>query len=481
MVLEDRAPLPALTVPPPPLSRRALREWWRVPGGYREVLQLAWPLILSQGSNTILQFLDRMFLTWHSPEELAAAGPAGALAFTIQALFIGLAGYTAVFVAQYTGAGKPRQAVAVVWQALYLSVLASLLILLLAPLGDIIFQLAGHEAVVQQMEVRYYTIFLYGSFTFIGSAAVTSYFIGRGDTRILLWINLVSVVINCLLAYLFIFGIGPFPEMGIAGAAWATVIAQSVALLIAFGVFLRDARDIHAEGAWKLELPLFRRLLRFGYANGVQIALDMVGWTVFMLLLGRLGATSLGATNLAFQLNCIVFLPIMGLAMASSTLVGQNLGRNAPEAAHQATWSAIHIGLAFTAVIGALYIFIPDVLIAPFAAKADPATFAPVREQTVVMLRFVTAYCLFDVLNLTLGGALKGAGDTLYVMLLSSTLGITIMILPTLLWCVQPGGPGIYGAWGFLTLFVCVLSAAFLLRYLRGHWRTMRVIEHEVI
>ncbi len=481
MVLGERPPLPALTIPPLPLSRSALREWWRASGGYREVLRLAWPLILSQGANTILQMVDRMFLTWHSSEELAASGPAGALAFTIQSVFVGLAGYAAVFVAQYTGAGKPRQAVAIVWQALYLSAIAALLILPLAPLGSAIFRFAGHDPLIQRLETEYYTIFLYGSFAFIGGAAVSSYFIGRGATRILLWINLISIGINCLLAYLLIFGVGPFPELGIAGAAWASVIAQSVGVLIGLGVFLRDARDLHAEGAWKLEFPLLGRLLRYGYANGVQIMLDMIGWTAFMLLLGRLGATALAATNLAFQLNCIAFLPIMGLAMATSTLVGQSLGRDDTPAANHATWSAVHIGLLFTAAIGALYVLIPDLLIAPFAAKADPIAFAAVREQVVVMLRFVAAYCLFDVGNLVFAGALKGAGDTLFVMLLSSSLGITIMLLPTFLWCIRPGGLGVYGAWTFITLFVCVLAFAFLLRYLRGHWRTMRVIEREVI
>ncbi|OPZ81514.1 MAG: Multidrug resistance protein NorM [bacterium ADurb.Bin429] len=463
------------------MTRTALREWWHASGGYREVLQLAWPLILSQGANTILQMVDRMFLTWHSPEALAASGPSGALAFTIQSVFVGLAGYAAVFVAQYTGADKPRQAVAVIWQALYLSVLAALLILLIAPVGASIFRLAGHDPAIQHLEVTYYDIFLYGSFTFIGSAAVTAYFIGRGITRVLLWINLVSITCNGVLDYLLIFGIGPFPEMGIAGAAWASVIAQSVALLIAFGIFLRDAREMHAEGGWKLDVPLMGRLLRFGYANGVQIMLDMIGWTGFMLLLGRLGATALAATNLAFQLNCIAFLPIMGLAMATSTLVGQSLGRDDPQAANHATWSAIHIGLLFTAAIGALYVLIPDVLIAPFAVKADPVAFAAVREQVVVMLRFVAAYCLFDVCNLAFAGALKGAGDTLFVMLLSSGLGVTIMLVPTYLWCVRPGGLGVYGAWFFITLFVCVLAVAFLLRYLHGKWRTMRVIEQEVI
>jgi MATE family multidrug resistance protein len=481
--MEPIAPtsLPQLRIPPLPLSRRAFHEWWHAEGGYREVLALAWPLFLAQGSSTILQFTDKMFLTWYSPEGMAAAGPAGMLAFTITSLFLGLTGYAATFVAQYTGAGRPRQAIAVVWQALYLAILASLLVIPLIPLGYWVFGLAGHAPAVQAMERPYYAIFLYGAFAFIGSSAVSAYFIGRGMSKTVLWINVVGVAINIVLDYLMIFGIGPVPELGVAGAALASVLAQVVTLGLGLGCFFREARASHAVGAWRLDLPLLGRLLRFGSPSGLQFMLDMIGWTAFLLLVGRLGATALGATNIAFQVNSIAFFPIIGFAMAASTLVGQHLGKNRPDLADRAVWSSLHWGVGFTGVMALLYVTIPRVFLLPFGVQADPVAFEPVREQTVIMLRFVAAYCLFDVGNLIFASSLKGAGDTFFVMLLSTVILTLVMLLPTLFWCIQPGGLGIFGAWTFLTLAVCILSIAFLLRYLRGHWRAMRVIEHEVI
>jgi len=473
---EERAPAP-LRIPAPPLTRRAWHDWWRAESGYREVLRLAWPLFLSYGSSTILQFTDRIFLTWFSPEAMAATAPAGMLAFTIQALFIGLVGYTATFVAQYTGAGKPRQAVAAVWQALYLALAAALLLLPLAPESGPIFRLADHPPAIQAMERSYFTIFVYGAFPFIAGSAVSAYFIGRGKTQVLLWTNLAGVIVNIVLDYLLIFGVWDFPRMGVSGAALASVLAQCVTFLAGLIIFLRETRF----SAWRLDFNLGRRLLRFGSPSGLQFMLDIMGWTFFLLLVGRLGMAELGATNLAFQINSFAFFPMLGIAMATTTLVGQGLGRNRPDLADRAVWSSIHLGLLFTAAMAVLFVAIPGVLIAPFGARANPAEFAPVGEMSVVILRFVAAYCLFDVGNLVLSSALKGAGDTLFVMLLSTSLSVVVMLLPTLLWCIQPGGPGIYGAWTFLTLLVCILSAAFLLRYLRGHWREMRVIEHEVI
>jgi MATE family multidrug resistance protein len=351
----------------------------------------------------------------------------------------------------------------------------------IAPLAGAIFTLAGHPPAIQQMERTYSSILLYGSVVFISASAVSAYFIGKGTTQILLWASLVSVTINIILDYLLIFGVWGFPELGIAGAALASVIAQAVALLILVFIFLRESGAAHALHAWRPDFSLMKRVIRYGAANGIQFALDMVGWTAFLMLVGRLGVAALGASNLAFQLNTFAFFPIIGFAMAASILVGQNLGRNRPDLADRSVWSAIHISLLFTAAVALLYVLAPTWLIAPFAAQADPVAFAPVRELTIVMLRFIAAYCLFDVGNLVFASALKGAGDTLFVMLLSTSTITALMLLPTLLWCVTPGGLGVLGAWGFLTLAVCVLACAFLIRYLKGHWREMRVIERELI
>jgi len=442
---------------------------------------LAWPLFLSQGSSTILQFIDRMFLTWYSPQGMAATGPSGMLAFAFQSLFIGVVGYAGTFVAQYTGAEKPRQAVAVIWQALYLAILAALLIFFLEPLGPVIFRVSGHTAQMRHFEHLFFRVFMYGAFPGVGLAAISGYFIGRGLNRIVLVVNLLAVVVNMLLDYLLIFGHWGFPALGVTGAGLASVVAQSVGFVVMMVCFLQASNRIHPGRSWRPDFALMRRLLRFGSANGIQFALDMMVWTTFLLLVGRMGVTELAATNLGFQLNAFAFFPIIGFGMATSTLVGQNLGKNRADLADRAVWSAIHMSLLFTFMVALAYIFLPGWLMLPFGAEADPAAFRPVREMGMVILRFVATYCLFDVGNLIFSAALKGAGDTLFVSIFSPMTVAITMLLPILLWCVPRGGLGIYGAWTFLTLAVCILMLVFLWRYLTGHWRTMRVIEQEVI
>lgn len=472
---------PPLRFQPPPISRAGLRHWWQGDGGYRDVLRFAFPLFLSNGSSSILQLFDRLFLTWYSPTGMAAAAAAGMLAFTMQALFLGLVSYAATFVAQYYGANRPREALIIVWQALYIAIIASLLVLLLLPAGSYIFAAFGHDPAIRPFETQYFRIFILGSFAFLGSAALQAYFIGRGDTKLVMWINFGAITVHIVLDYLLIFGKYGFPELGVAGAAWASVAAQTITLIISMVLFLHMQRGQDSAGAWRPNIHLALRLLRFGSANGLQFMLDMVSWTVFLLLIGRLSMTVLGATNIAFQLNGIAFFPIFGFSMAAATLVGQNLGKNRVDLADRAVWSAMHCGLYFTGFFALLFLFFPGLLIAPFAAKSNPAEFEEMRNISMILLRFVAAYCMFDVLNLILAGALKGAGDTFYVMLIASGSCLFIMLIPTYFLCIPPGGLGIYGAWSFMTLTVMVMAVTFLWRYLKGHWRNMRVIEHEVI
>jgi MATE family multidrug resistance protein len=456
----------------------SFRGRWAGPSGYREVLALAGPLILSTGTMTVQQFINRVFLTWYSPEALAASLPAGTLAFTMLCLFIGTASYANTFVAQYHGAGEPRRIAASVWQAIYLALAAGVIAIPLSLLARPIFALTGHAPGVVAQEITYFRILVCGGGFGILASAVSSFFTGRGLTRTVMTVNIGVALINVALDYLLIFGNLGLPRMGIAGAAYGSVISSAVGALVFLGLFL-GGRDRHAYGVWQargLDRALFARLLRFGLPSGVHFVLDLLGWSLFIIFVGRLGVRELGATNLAFQINALVFMPMIGMSIATATLVGQRLGENRPEAAARVTWSAFHLTFAYMSLFAAAYLLAPRVFLAPFGARANPAEFAPLADMAALMLIFVAVYSLADGVNLIFSAALKGAGDTLYPMLVSAGLGFGVMVLPTWLIC-RTGHGNVWLAWGFLTLFIVGLAGCFLARFLRGKWRTMRVTE----
>lgn len=462
----------------PAVGLAYLRQSWHAPAGYREVLALAGPLVLSTGSSTVQQFVNRVFLSWHSPESLAAALPAGTLSFTILCFFIGTASYVSTFVAQYLGSGQPSRIAASAWQAIYVSLLSGVLVLPFAALAGPLFRMAGHAQDVQGLETVYFQILIYGGAPCILSSAISAFFTGIGRTRTVMWVNIGAVILNCALDYGLVLGNLGMPRLGIVGAGWATVISQSIGALVFMGLFLLGPtqREFDVWRSWRLDWPLLARLLRFGAPSGLQFMLDIFAWSLFIMLVGRLGTAELGATTLAFQVNSIVFVPMIGFAIATSTLVGQRLGEERPDLATTATWSAFQITFSYMAFVAVLYIIAPYVFLAPFGAKADPTEFAPLRDMAAILMRFVAFYSLFDGVNLIFSAALKGAGDTVFVMLLSSSLSMGLMVLPTWLIC-RDGSGSIWAAWWSLTVFILVLAVCFLLRFLQGKWRDMRVVE----
>ncbi len=451
---------------------------WRGEGGYRQLLLVAFPLILSTGSWSIQHFVDRMFLTWYSPEAVAASMPAGILNFTVLCLFIGTANFTGTFVAQYFGSGNNERVGPSVWQGLYLSVIGTAVMLLIMPFSGDIFRVIGHDTLVQRYEAEYFSVLCLGAFPVIASAALSGFFIGRGKTWPVMWVNVISTAVNLFLDYCMIFGRFGFPEWGMTGAAVASVAGAAVGFFIYTVLVFRETHDqvFHTIRGWRFDRELFSRLMHFGFPSGVQFFLDVAGFTAFILLMGRLGTVSLAATNIAFNINTLAFMPMIGIGIAVSSLVGQNVGRGRVDLAERSVYSGFHVTFIYMAAIASLYVLVPGLFIEPFARGSDPSRFKEIAGITVTLLKFVAVYSIFDTLNIIFSNAIKGAGDTRFVMRV--LVGFTSMglVLPAYLVLVV-FGKGIYSGWFVATAYVCIMGIVFFLRFLGGKWKAMKVIE----
>jgi multidrug resistance protein, MATE family len=309
-------------------------------------------------------------------------------------------------------------------------------------------------------------------------ATLATFFAGRGETRVVLLVNLGSTAANVVLDYLWIFGKGGFPRAGVAGAAWATVISQSLGAIAFVVLILRPAhRRAYATGSgWRFEPALFGRLLRFGLPSGLQYSLEILSFAIFLMIIGRIGTAPLAASGITFNLNMIVFMPTLGLGVAVSSLVGRYLGADQPDVAERATWSAFWLSLTYMTACSALYLLAPNALLLPYAAGADPAVFTEVARMSVVLLRFVAVYSLFDMMNVIFAAALRGAGDTFYA--LAATVGLSwgAMLVPAYLACIV-GGAGVYVAWTTASTYIVFLGILMVRRFQAGRWRALRVIE----
>ena len=221
------------------------------------------------------------------------------LAFTFVCFFQSIAAYSGTFVAQYHGAGNPRGAAASCRAGLLLSLAAGIVLALFIPLGRLICDRSGHSPDVLVREKTYFTIVMSGGFFLCAAMAVQSFFTGIGRTRLVFWVNLLGNAANILLDYLLIFGCGPIPASGIAGAAVATVIAQFLqfAVLTAFAwphLFGRRAPDNAPPVSSE---HLIWRMLRFGTPAGIYSVLNILSFAVFVFLTGRVGDMAFAVSN----------------------------------------------------------------------------------------------------------------------------------------------------------------------------------------
>jgi MATE family multidrug resistance protein len=450
---------------------------WPNAASTRQLLRLAWPLLLSNSFLTLQIVLDRLLLS-NSSSEAVGAGLSGALMFwTVLGLLQYTANYATTFVAQYTGAKEFHRTGLVVGQALWFSVVAGLLFPLFAPFTGLLAGLTHHSPELQRLEAVYLFYLCFAALPALLTASACSFFAGIGDSRTVLLVNASGLTVNGLSAWLLIFGRFGLPEMGIAGAGIATILGSATSAVLSLSLFLRsDYRISHSTGEfWRFDPALFARLMRFGVPNGVFVSLETLAYTVFLIMVGWLGTIDLAATSVAFTLNLIAFMPVLGIGQAVEILVGQKLGENRPDEAERATWTGLAASLALTFLVALLYLSIPHTLALPFQSKHDPENWAQISVLVPILLRFVIVYCLFDTVQIVLSNALRGAGDTTFVTAVSLSLAWPLMVLPTGL--ALRAGWGLYWAWGFSTLYIVLLALIFLWRFLQGRWRSMRVIE----
>ena len=446
---------------------------------YRQVLRVSLPLVISMSSTMIMEFTDRIFLANYSLNAIAAALPAGIAAFLFISLFLGTAQYLNVFVAQYVGSGQSSRVGAAVWQGIYFSILSAALMVALSFVAQPLFAFGGHPPEVQILEIIYFRVLCLGAGIHILGTALSCFFSGRGQTRLVMVITLIGTLFNIPLDYALINGIWIFPEWGIFGAGIATVMSWLlVTLIFAVLVFSKNNDRVFKVSSHRaFEANLFGRLMRYGIPSAIQFSLDIFAFTFFIFMVGRIGKLELAATNVVFSINSLAFMPLMGFSLGTSTLVGQALGRDRTQEAIAAAGATVRIVLAYIALLFVLFLVLPGPLLELFRPQ-DTASdhFVAIRQMGTILLRFVSAYIFFDALYMVCIGVLKGAGDTRFIMWSIGILSLLVMILPVYIG-VQIFGAGLFYAWSCATGFVFSLFVASYWRYRQGRWKHVRVIE----
>jgi multidrug resistance protein, MATE family len=440
-------------------------------GSIRELTPVTLPIVVSQAIDVLMIFCDRLFLSQIGKEQLAATLSGGILTFMITTLITGTLGQMNPLVAQYRGAGRKAECTTVVHQGVLFSIVFAPAIFFIAQLGaPKIFAFFNHGGVLLSSELDYFGILSLTIFTTTVRQIFANFFIGIGRTAMVSWATFSAVLLNLPLAYALTFGAWGFPRLEIRGAAWATVLSGFLPIVIlALKFYAKDLRgEFQTGGRFRINGEILLQLLRYGMPAGMEMFVNVGGFTFFTMVMYSYSADIAAATTIVLNWDMVSFLPLLGVSQGASSLVGKYLGAGKKKLALRSAWSGLKAGWLYAAVITTLYFTATQALIRIFSTEEQRANFTGVMAAGTVMLRISCLYFFFDATYSVLGGILKGAGDTVWTMLVSNTAMWTTAIV--VFHFKGRWGMTAFGAWWILTGMIFFLGILFFLRFFGKKW-----------
>ncbi len=464
--------------------------------GLTEVTKMAAPIVFGQLSYVLMQFADQVMVARLGTAALAATGPAGLWFFIFSTFFLGIAGCVSTFASQSLGRGQKEQGASYAWQGIYIGMVGGVLGMAIWPFADDLFGLMGHTPEVTRLGVQYFRIRMFGYVFLCWQAALTSFFQAVNRPRVPMVAAWVANILNIGLNYVLIFGKFGFPRLEVAGAAWATVIAMAIQVAILHAVFLSKplTREFETRSRYAFDWLKARELVRIGWPAGLSLFLDVFNWGVFTsFLVGRCGDLQMAAHNVAINFLHVAFMPAVGLNHAIAPIVGQWIGRKNIATAKQRTYTTLKLAIGFMTMAGLCFAIFAKPLTRIFFST-DPQ----VVELAAVLLILAALFQAFDAVNIVVLGALRGAGDTRWVMW-AMLIGAYVFFLPVATFLSMdeialsriPGVPAAWvlpglgleakGAWIGATVYIIALSGVLLWRFHGERWRDIRIFEHDRI
>jgi MATE family multidrug resistance protein len=442
----------------------------------RRMFAIAAPMVVSQASETLMLFFNRWIVSFLGADYIPASMSGGLTQFVFTSFFSGITGYVNAFVAQYHGARREDRCVHMTSQGFWLTLVFYPLLLLLIPAGRLIFVWAGHDAQQLALEFSYYRILMMGSFIFLLQSVLVGYFVGQGRTRVVMAANLFGILVNLPLSWVLVFGKLGFPRLGIAGAALGTLGGSLFIVCILFVAYLRSAsyRARASISSWAPRLDLLRRLLRYGLPAGGEMFLNIFAFNVFVQLMQSYSPQVAAAVTISFNYDLVSFIPMLGVGAATTALVGHRMGAGDPKGARRVAFLGLRIAWGYGLLIVAAFVLGAPVLVRFFSGgfTAGDEAILPIAQT---LLRLAALYILGDATNVVLGGALRGAGDTRWVLLMSGAAHwimaagafvlIRVLVVPPV------------AVWLFFISFILSMTLFLFLRHRGGRWEKMRLVE----
>jgi MATE family multidrug resistance protein len=435
----------------------------------KELLRLAYPMIISQGAFAVMIFTDRYFMSLVSPTHMGASLGGGVASFFCMSLFIGVLSYSNALTAQYFGRKQFDKCSRVVTQGLLLTLFFAPLLVAIGYLSLGSFEFMGHAPEQAVLAKQYFIILIWGASFSLAKTCIASYFSGIGRTYIVMIADTVGVAINIPLTWALIFGYGEVPALGIAGAAYATIISSLISLLIFCYFYLEThhATSFRVKQSFQLDRGILRRFVRLGFPSGIEMFLNVAAFNLFLLMFQSYGIAESASAAIVFNWDIVSFVPMIGLNVAIISLIGRYIGAGDTTLMSQVIRISFILGLGYSSVLALLFYLGREPLVAIFLATGSSGE---IRTLASFMMIGLATYVMADATILIAGGALRGAGDTRWLMWASVLIHWLMLLVQYFVIKVWELGPKV--SWVVFVAMILITAIIYLLRLTSSRWRT---------
>jgi len=432
----------------------------------KKVFSLALPVVLSSLLQRSVGIVDIFLVGGLGASAIAAVGMAQLMVFVVMSVSWGINIGVTVLVAQLWGADRKQEAAKAAYQAMLLVIVAAAIITVIGlMLGGKVAALLGADAVVQEILAEYTTIlFSFILFT-IALNVLSGIMHGTGDTKTPLYAVLLVNVLHVVVAYPLIYGRFGFPALGVKGAAIA--IAISECLGAAF-LLMRSIHKGYVAVSRHLEMRFTAMTVRLGYPIFIDRLLQNTGSLLFAKVILLYGTTVYAAHQVGLAIEAFSFMPGYGIAVAAATMVGQNLGAGRTQDARISAYEANRLAVLLMAAMGMVFFFFPYILLKAFTNDPDVVKYGILYMKIVAFAQVPLA------ITMVVGGALRGAGDTGFIMF-GTIAGMWFVRLPLAALLAVVVKAEIHYVWSVMIFDWLIRMSLLLWRYRKISWGRLEV------
>lgn len=436
----------------------------------RAILLLAIPMVLEMVLESLFAVVDVFWVSRLGADAVATVGLTESMLSLVFAVAMGLSLSTTAMVARRIGEKDQEGAAVAAVQAILLGLVVSAVIgapcLLLA---RHLLHLMGATSEIVAVGTGYATIALGGSGVVLMLFLNNAIFRGAGDAAIAMRLLWVSNIINLILDPCLIFGWGPFPRMGVTGAALATFTGRGIGVAYQFYRLLRGTERIRVLGRHiRLNLQVLMRLIRVSLTGILQFAIAHTSWIGLVRIVSMFGAAALAGYTIAIRIVVFAILPSWGLSNAAATLVGQNLGAKQPERAETSVWRTGLYNMLFLGSLGVLFVIFAEPIVRLFTHDSAVVTLA------ASCLRIVSYGNIGYAYGMVMLQAFNGAGDTVTPTIVN-LFGFWCLEIPLAYWLAIPAGLHSNGVFFSIVIAEGAIAAASMVLFRRGRWKLQRI------